>query len=94
MAVTASKSEAYSCRTDNETVERCSLGDPIIKLTPEDIETLRAGLLAEQLDAEVVDKYVNDVFLKYTSDQSWEEMYKTSVRINQNWKIFSSPYTK
>lgn len=81
VAAIASRNDVYPCRPDNETIEKCIDKYPVDKLTPEDIEAFRAGLLAERLDAQEMDKMFDDVFLKFVSDQSWEEMFKTSVRM-------------
>lgn len=74
MATAASKKDAWSFHP-------LEIDDPMKKFTQEDLDALRTTFLAEQLDADAVEKMMNDVFQKFAGDLGIDERFDAAVRV-------------
>lgn len=68
IAAQASKYEVTSCSSSQELMQKCNNGQPMRIPTQDDVEVIKSYLLKKSLDAEFVEKIVNDAFMQMTED--------------------------
>lgn len=80
VATAASNNGAYSCQDSMDIVEKCTWKYPTM-LTQGEFDALHTAFLTVQLNTEAVERMMNDVFAKYMSDLSIDEIFKAAVRV-------------
>lgn len=81
VAEAAVKGAVPSCQDDEETITECTSKYPMEKVTQEEIDAVRTAFLAEQIDAERVDKWLSRIFQKFAGNWSTDRIFKASVRV-------------
>lgn len=71
----------YNCHHDKETTAECTSKYPTEKVTQEEIDAVRTALLAEQLDAGTVDKFLSYTFQRFASNLDADSILLAAVRV-------------